>query len=306
MLLVYFSSIRFISCSKTIIFVLADYRTGSSVTGSFMSRVNNSLYLFEPLRTFGMSKIRHESRKPAQLMLERMINCQFQGLARDFNFTDYVFVFNQHEPDKRIKLHNKMKSVNYTKFIEEAEEETSRRCNKASTIVVKTVRLFLKDLVPLLQDISSNESFNYHVILMVRDPRAVYNSRIRLHWCINMAWCIKEDEFCSSVRDNYQTYLSLPLKMQKRIHPLRFEDLAEEPVKTAEKLYKKLSLPFTGEVEKFIETHTSKNRRKYSGPYSTYRNSSRVIEKWKRELPSKFRNQVENNCQDILALFNYE
>lgn len=296
------STIDSVTCVKSLIFVLAHYRTGSSLTGSLLSRGQDTFYFFEPLRTFGMSMIDDSHQEPARQLLHRMINCQFAELSRDFNFTDYFFVFNHDH--RQINVPKSLDLRNDTKRLLYAEKMAQHKCNSASTIVIKTTRLSLEYLVPLLMSEELAESFDYHVVFLVRDPRAVYNSRIRLHWCIQNPWCIEENEYCTFARHNYKTYLHLPPVLKERVHLVKFEDLTHDPVGVSKEMYQKLHLPFTDQVRTFIQHHTNSSSH-LKEPYSTYRNSSSVSEKWKTQLPQKFVKTIEAHCKDVLEDFNY-
>ena len=289
---------------KKVIFIVAEYRTGSSFTGSILSVPEDTLLIFEPLRQFGMSMVPESQVQSARELLFHMISCRFEEATDNLNFTDYSFAFNYHS--HQLDMGKSVRNTKYTSFLAEAGKKASDKCTQSKVIIVKTTRLLLKHLMPLLEDQHFLESFDYHILLMVRDPRAVFNSRIRLQWCINLAWCIEEDDYCSHLRQNHQTYSTAVASIRERVHFVRFESLTEQVMETSRNLYKQLALPFTEKVKQFIEDHTGSSKGEKSMPYSMYRRSRSVSEKWKTQLPSRFTKEIERRCEDMLIQFNYK
>ena len=99
---------------------------------------------------------------------------------------------------------------------------------------------------------------NLKVVLLVRDPRGVFNSRSSE---FVSAWCTGEDcasprKTCQDLSDDLQMAKSLEEHQPGRITVVRYEDLSLEPDLVTRRLLKFLDLPWTESISQFIQSHT--------------------------------------------------
>ena len=133
-------------------------------------------------------------------------------------------------------------------------EFLSFACKLHPIKLIKTVRIRLRSLTSLLSD----SRMNLKVILLVRDPRGVFNSRSSE---FVSAWCKGEDcasprKTCQDLSDDLQTAKLVEKQQPGKITVVRYEDLSLEPDLVTRRLLKFLALPWTESISQFIQTHT--------------------------------------------------
>lgn len=91
----------------------------------------------------------------------------------------------------------------------------------------------------------------------------------------------------------------------KRITVVRFEDLAQNPVREAKRIYEELDLTYTTGVETFLKTHTTDSSQTLKRS-STYRNSSAVVFQWKEKLTRDEIDEIQKRCAYVFQRGEYE
>ena len=90
------------------------------------------------------------------------------------------------------------------------------------------------------------------------------------------------------------------------MHFLRFEDLtAIDPIGKSRQLFEQLSLPFTVEIEKWIEEHTNDETHN-TKPLSTIRDSKSVTLKWTNTFNMTDIDLIQEECSDIMFELGYK
>lgn len=164
---------------------------------------------------------------------------------------------------------------------------------------MKLVRIGVRFLKPFLED----KSLNLQVIYLVRDPRAVINSRVSsVEWC-QTNLCNDPQIHCKHMEKDYQTILKYSKIYPNRVHVLRYEDLSLSPMSVTKDLLKKLNLDFDPEMESFIKSHTTVN---FDKPWSTSRESSKRVTHWIPKIKKSTLNKVQSECESVMPLFGYK
>jgi hypothetical protein len=75
-------------------------------------------------------------------------------------------------------------------------------CALSKVHVMKTVRLGLEVVIPLMEDLA----FAKHtkVVFIARDPRGLFNSRKGRNWCVRTPRCIKPKHICQDLVKDYR------------------------------------------------------------------------------------------------------
>ncbi|KAL4613701.1 carbohydrate sulfotransferase 6-like [Arapaima gigas] len=316
---------------KVHVLLLSSWRSGSSFLGQVFSQHPNVFYLMEPawhvwatMRQPGAIALQ----TPVRDLLRNVFHCDMSSLEaytpQKRNVSN-LFMWSHSRalcspPACPLTPRNALSN----------ERECSKRCDRNglrgvqeacrsySHVVLKEVRLLsLEPLYPLLRD----PTIDLHIIHLVRDPRAVAQSR-------NQAalWLQRDDtlllemgnprspdalfrvmqEICRSHVQIHETaVLRPPSFLHGRYRLVRYEDMVRNPVGEVEGLYKFAGLNMTPQMKNWIHevTHGKSNK----GP--TFKVSSRdavtVSEAWRTKLPHSKVRHVQDVCTTAMSLLGY-
>ncbi|XP_034050351.1 carbohydrate sulfotransferase 3-like [Thalassophryne amazonica] len=326
------------SSQRKHILLLATTRTGSSFVGEFFNQYgDNMFYLFEPLwhvekmltlETGGTNAT--VAAKAYRDVLQHLFLCDFSLLENFINpvpvdhITAALF-----RRESSSSLCEKSVCSPFVKGVFERYHCKTRRCGPLNLTmasdsclqkahrVIKSVRVRqLETLRPLAEDPRLNVKF----IQLVRDPRAVLASRMVAfaakyknwkQWTMDGDVPIDDDEVrklkgnCENIRLSAETGLRQPSWLRSRYMLVRYEDIARFPMRKAMEMYKFIKMPLTPKVKSWILKNTQASK-EASGVYSTQKNSSEQVEKWRFNLPFKIAQVVQNVCGSTLKLFGYK
>ena len=172
--------------------------------------------------------------------------------------------------------------------------------------LIKTVRLRSNSLDTLF-----TKDENLQIILLVRDPRAVMNSRWA-NWCGNKPQCNITSQYCSELKEDVIQSLSLAKKYPGKIRIVRFEDFIANKSQVLSK-----ALEFLGQTNVIIQQIESffENVKNFpprilaemakSGEYSYKRDSDKVPRKWLDKLSETAAESIQDQCSEVMNLLGY-
>ncbi|XP_023663942.1 carbohydrate sulfotransferase 3-like isoform X2 [Paramormyrops kingsleyae] len=322
---------------KKHILLMATTRTGSSFVGEFFNQQGgNMFYLFEPLwhvekmltlETGGTNA--SASAKAYRDVLQQLFFCDFtllesflEPLPND-HITTTLF-----RRESSNSLCEKPVCSPFVKKVFERFHCKTRRCGPLNLTLaseschqkdhraIKTVRVRqLETLRPLVE----NPSLDVKLIQLVRDPRAVLASRMVAFsakyknwkkWAVDGEVPVDDEEVkklkgnCDNIKASAELGLKQPDWLQRRYMLVRYEDIARYPMQKAAEMYGFTGIPFTPQVKKWILKNTQASK-EASGVYSTQKNSSEQVEKWRFSIPFKLAKVVQRVCGSTMKLFGY-
>lgn len=320
------------------ILLLATTRTGSSFVGEFFNQQgDNMFYLFEPLwhvekmltlETGGTNAT--ASAKAYRDVLQKLFLCDFSLLESFIEPppVDHITP-NLFRRESSSSLCEESVCGPVIKRVFERYHCKTRRCGPLNLTMasqsclqkehraIKSVRVrHLETLRPLAEDPRLDVRF----IQLVRDPRAVLASRMVAfaskyknwkQWAIDGDVPIDDDEVrklkgnCDNIRMSAAIGLMQPPWLRRRYMLVRYEDIARFPMRKATEMYRFAGIPFTPQVKSWILKNTQASK-EASGVYSTQKNSSEQVEKWRFSLPFKIAQVVQRVCGPTLKLFGYK
>ncbi|XP_056097647.1 carbohydrate sulfotransferase 3b [Rhinichthys klamathensis goyatoka] len=320
------------------ILLLATTRTGSSFVGEFFNQQgSNMFYLFEPLwHVERMLSVESGGTNasvagPAYRdVLHQLFLCEFSLLesfiepAPQDHVTASLF--------RRESSQSLCEDPVCTPFVRKTFERyhcrvrrcgplnltlATQSCKQKEHHAIKSVRVRqLETLRPLAEDPRLDMKF----IQLVRDPRAVLASRmvafsskykIWKRWAVDEDLPVDEDEVrklkgnCDNIRMSAEIGLKQPPWLRGRYMLVRYEDIARFPMHKATEMYSFIGIPFTATVEEWI-LHNTQASKEVSGVYSTQKNSSEQVEKWRFNIPFKLVQLVQKVCGPTMTLFGYK
>lgn len=209
-------------------------------------------------------------------------------------------------------------------------------CLKYDTVVIKGVRVLdVGVLAPLMED----PSLDLKVIHLVRDPRAVANSRIKSrHGLIreNLQVVRSRDPklrrvpladpghkankkdgsdyhsigamevICERTARTLRSALGPPAWLKGKYMAVRYEDLVEDPVKTLRSIYGFANLSANQDIERFALNMTSGPSSSSKPFIVSSRNATQAASAWRTLLSIQQIKQVEDYCHQAMAVLGYE
>ncbi|XP_075043790.1 carbohydrate sulfotransferase 4-like [Mixophyes fleayi] len=317
--------------NRTHILILSTWRSGSSFTGQLFSQHPNVFYLMEPAWHVWDAMKQNSA---------NVLHMAVRDLVRSVFLCD-MSVFDAYMPENRIKsalfqwetsralcsppachafkrsdiisqLDCKMHCDKYAFNIIE------KTCKTYSHIVQKEVRFFdLKVLYPLLKD----PTLNLKILHLVRDPRAVFQSRKRTTGELSQDSDIligrennkKVDgpfkllkKICDSQVNMYQLAVNGNFsRLSGRYLMIRYEDIVDQPIEKASQIYQFGKLNFTPKLKSWVYNLT------HGIGYGNHfvissRDAVNVSKAWRTSLQFEIVQRLQDLCGDAMEVFGYK
>ncbi|KAH3847009.1 hypothetical protein DPMN_089321 [Dreissena polymorpha] len=200
------------------------------------------------------------------------------------------------------KIPNSMRYFFYTSpdfqlFLRSARQ----RCLESKTIILKFIRLSIQQAIELLPFFP-----NMKIIHLVRDPRAIINSRRNVlpHGHIEEAATIQPTIFCSRLQNDLSD-----TKLLMKFHPsiiklVQYEDIAEHPLEASKDLYAFGGLKFDDKIARFVKSQTQSSLDGCN--YCTQRrNSTATSIEWRSEIKLNEAQDIFNYCNKSMSVLGY-
>ncbi|KPP58065.1 hypothetical protein Z043_124147 [Scleropages formosus] len=316
---------------KVHVLLLSSWRSGSSFMGQVFSQHPDVFYLMEPgwhvwttMRQPGAVALQTLVRD----LLRNVFHCDMSSLEAytpSKRNVSHLFMWSQSRAlcsppacplTPRNALSNDRECAKHCdqRGLQGAQEA----CHNYSHVALKEVRLFsLEPLYPLLRD----PTINLRIIHLVRDPRAVAQSRDQA-----AVWLRRDDtlllemgdprspdnlfrimkEICKSHLRIHETAMRQPPSfLRGRYRLVRYEDMVRDPVGVVEDLYKFSGLKMTPEMKNWIHQVTHGKSRKNPAFKVSSRDAATVSEAWRTKLAYSKVRRVQNVCSAAMSLLGY-
>ncbi|CAG9783141.1 unnamed protein product [Diatraea saccharalis] len=273
--------------------IVSTWRSGSTFFGELLNAMPGTYYHYEPFLWYDIIQIRGPpySYKALKYM-KNLMNCDHDGMPEIFEFgKGHLHAFSH---NTRLWDHCK-----YNKELCLDPDFTTKMCKLFPFQSMKVVRVRLRLIEELLED----KELNLKVVLLVRDPRGVMQSRQHRSFCQPAPDCWSPELVCADMISDYVAASRFMEKYPDRLMALRYEELALDPNGTAHKVLKFLRLGMTQSVEEFLHTHTTVE---VAGVSSTFRVSSAVPFKWKTTLLFNYVDEIQTACKEAMSLWGYK
>ena len=175
----------------------------------------------------------------------------------------------------------------------------SMMCREATLRVVKSVRVqnytvlkrFLEELPHL------------KVIALFRDPRAVHLSRLKTQSFLNQTL----EEHCSNLNRNVIISKALRKDYPERVHLLRQEDFALNPLKVSRNVLQFLGLRHNSATLSFIRSHMLEvpAGKEPEQMLDTVQQSSSQVFRWRQETGMDLVSKVQEKCSIAMRELGY-
>jgi len=284
--------------SPTRVLIVSHVRTGSKFFSTALGQYPFTAAFLEPLRAVaGMGKVDDEETLDAALhLLELMLQCDYVGIEKfltpyrsNFHFFTKFVEGNRHFSEAC--------KLNQDSCLD--PRAVSEVCSQTSLYVIKAVKLYLKDANRLMDKYPKLK-----IIHLLRDPRAIYNSRQYLFNCASNERCGDPRYICENLRDDVNAIEDFKNQYPDRYLLLRYEDLATEPYSKMSEILEYLDLKNSSSVLQYLDTHT--HVQNDNDPMSTFRNSSTTSTRWMETISWSKVKEIQNLCGDVIENLNYQ
>jgi len=297
------------------ILIATTWRSGSTFLGDLLNHYKGTFYYFEPLHYYSSIKdLKTVQSEPE--FLKSLYTCNFN--SENLGFLNHVsqppnkFIFENHN----FRLWNSCHSLLPHSAMCFMPDYLQHVCPLFPIKLIKTVRLRVRKVEKLLQD----PAMDLKVIVLVRDPRGVYNSRNTgpvKSWCKNDL-CANPVTGCQDLNNDIQSAFSLESRYPGSVRLVRYEDLSMNPEETARTMLDFLDLPYTAGIAHYIETHTGKEKMKVvrnkktkkierqKDTYGTARNSTATAFAWRENLSFAETEKIQEACRVPMDRLGYK
>ncbi|XP_040260935.1 carbohydrate sulfotransferase 4-like [Bufo bufo] len=305
------------------VLIISSWRSGSSFIGQIFNHHPNVFYLFEPGHSVWM-RFKTQGAKLLHYAVRDLIHSLFtcdvsplqQYVSEDRRYISSMKFFAESRAlcSPPSCLHPVVpggynRSICYQLCGKSTFDKMAEACHTYSHRIMKTVRILdLTVLLPLFRD----PELDLRIIHLVRDPRAIASSREYFSLTIDDEILLKEYDKATegpvmATICNAQANISRMVKavgQESRYMLIRHEDLSKEPIVNAKKIYEFSGLEMTPDLERWVHnvTHVQK---KESGFMSFSKQSSKVIQKWRKTMDFKKIKEIEEYCKEAMDLFGY-
>lgn len=189
-------------------------------------------------------------------------------------------------------------SPSFTEHLKELET----LCLSKTHRIIKTIRISM-ELVSIMMELWPN----LKVIHLVRDPRAITNSRMEgsdfnmSHHIVNHS-----RDMCIRMYDDVAYDWYLQREHQSRLKLVVYEAFAESPFAATGYAYEFLDMLFSVDVWFWVYNSTHNGTDAASGYYSTSRlNSTNVAHRWRTYLDFEKVGIIDNFCGQVYNALGY-
>ena len=326
-----------------IVFILAQPRSGSSFVGQLFNENPDVFYLYEPLQALALfEKLNYLKNTNYNNLVASFFsnasNCHFNGFQDYFSFISHPGLSSPHFRLSSKSLSSPplcksfvQKSYNQSEYLSKCPpliaESVSLVCSSKRFVAAKilTHRLPRKILIGLIERFRSRKT-PFKILHLVRDPRAVIWSMIKLGWIqrgtvgrrvVTFQSPMKTSTFVSQnfvkqvkrVCDRMTKDLTLSLYLSsilnaKQYRVFHYEDLTRGDEEFASRILDFTEVEFAPEVKKWLKRNTVLDSNEWS--YSTMkRNTTVTINSWRKSLSFNEAFIVDKECYRFIRKFGY-
>ncbi|XP_033744283.1 carbohydrate sulfotransferase 1-like [Pecten maximus] len=269
-------------------------RGGTTFTGDIIgSRRKDSFYMYEPL--YALSKFGYF--KPGYECSLNSESCRKgnQGDEKILKIVKAVFNCDSDNYKKTIlrwevDLSGASEKVNDTSWNIKSKKCTEaclmkylNLCPTYGSVVSKIPRLSVSLAVKLLEMLP-----NLKIIHLLRDPRAIMNSRKHLRWTPVPGGAIS---LCNKMTDDYLASQKAQIAYPGRLQIVFYEDIVTQPLETLKTIYNFAGYEFDAAEQLRLDKMTN--------------NSARIATNWRKVINNVVLSETNKACTHVYRLFGY-
>ena len=178
-------------------------------------------------------------------------------------------------------------------------------CKSKSLRVFKTVRSTMESAKAMLSRQNIHPD-NFRLIHLMRDPRAQFQSRLTVSDFNLRGVQSYNERFCARGHKDITLRNELSQLYPQSFFGLHYEDLAHEPLKYAELVYRFVNNRTVPAGVKRWLTKSTLSKNNSEARFGTSRkNSSKTAEAWKGEMTEEIKKQIDGVCSNYYDISDY-
>ncbi|KAL5013041.1 hypothetical protein ScPMuIL_011592 [Solemya velum] len=297
----------------TEVLIFAYMRGGSTFLGDILGKNHNAFYVYEPLRQtlvgYRLSKLEYfgvkqicsltiaECRNHSKIMTEQIVtfmkrlsSCKLNEIK---HIGDKLRVYKGGWKDFDNCTRANVSERNCTPLLMDA-------CNKSPLRVFKAVRLSM-DLVSYILD----SIRTLKVVFLYRDPRGIMVSRLGMgKLCKDIEKSVPA--LCHKMYKDVKISKQLELRYPKRFRSFAYENIAMQPMKQIEKLYRFLRFSYSQNDLDRVYNMTHATNVAGESFYNTFREDSKqTASQWVSHAGSPVISLTDKYCGHVYKLLGY-
>ena len=317
---------KFGSKRRQNVLIISDLRSGSAFLGELFNQHPRIFYLYEPLEALEFYRKNRPERiydGMSRHLLRGIFHCNYLELSYFTDFLSFQYSSLTHRmasrslaspplcPDTSGKQHFNIRMCTPLR-----PQTVSALCRLHKHTVIKTVHVRDIHKLSYLMDDRGSSDYTMKIVHLVRDPRAIVNSRVTRD--TNVKWTLEglrtsARTLCSDSLRNIKYAVSAPPWLHGHYTLLRYEDLVSSPQKIAEQLYSFLGIAIAPEVRTWIDGVLKTEDPLSSGLPSALKaitfsgkNLTESVNRWRRTMPYSIVRIVETECYEVMNLLGYK
>ena len=312
---------------------MSRYRGGSSFIGNIFNQNRDLLYYFEPLAVYGHGDDEHIDQKV------QFLKQTFYGTVPSYsNAPDAAELETSEDIVQQCKKNGICMWQLSTRFCQPPFcnltwapadhcglacphlnsparlQQVQTEMDATAGTVVKTVRIHdVEKLSPLLSD----PNLDLKILVLVRDPRAVFASRVEIGKRIARTsnYTFYPENYlqtlaveCNQTATSYQW--TQQSKFQNKIKFIKFEDGLEKLEMLRDEIYNFIEMRYdpTSQFELELEQKPNQYQKSVGGAYLSHQNDrdpAEVLESWRKKIDAEHISRIATDCKEILEIFEY-
>ena len=289
--------------------ILSPGRGGSTFLGSLFDCNPYVMYCYEPLYAVAQKMLKANlvrgGKEPKNYketsikVIDSFLDCDFSDVSK----ATFLAFSKSHFHRSKSKALSK-------KYLPKISNiSLSKACKAYNYTVIKILssRVPSKTIQAFKELFQKRNRYDVKMVHLVRDPRAVVFSRIKLKWMkdhLSPGFHKNVQRICDPILRNVRLGLLYPPPwLKNRFKVIRYEDLTLNALNTTRELYSFAGFDWSASVDEWIRTLTKNTKQR--GAYTVFRNASAAIDGWKN-APEPLVRAVENICGDLMDFLGYE
>lgn len=249
-----------------------------------------TFYTFEPFHSFG----NNVTSEQVHQILTNLLTCRYDKLQF---LLDWV---KQEEHQWLARWNRHYWSVCQLQRTDSCfnPEFASKVCKLSVLNLIKTIRINLSHAKELLDH--PPQGTRVKVVHLVRDPRGMYASRMRVE-----PQSVSMQTMCRDLLKDYHTSLILRSNHSDDFMQIRYEDFSRDPIAMTESILEFAGLGDSQRVLKHLKYNIRAGKSDLRNMYSTKRNSSSVWYSWRDKLGHDDVTKIQESCRPFMDLMGY-
>lgn len=181
-------------------------------------------------------------------------------------------------------------------------QKWNRACAAQDSVAMKVIRIQdIADLEPL------SHSLDLRIIHLVRDPRPTERSRTKTGRNADLIRrkgknAADEVDLCEHIDRNFKYFRDPPDWLAGHYLLVRYEDVARSPMSKTQEMFHFAGYDLHDDVIRWVKESTSTAGK---NTYGTKRNSSLVLDSWRKDMHWSFVKQIQDACEGPMESLGY-